>query len=150
MENLSSDEQNNVNPTLSPLPEEDISLTSESQSNQNTTNITPSIPPNLLQIINDLTKDLDDEYNKTNNASHNNTHDENTQDINKDDYNEENITSDSDNDDDETDIDENFNEFNPNKTNNFEDSQIVTRSQIHSVINNRDQIFMHKGNYLYF
>lgn len=39
---------------------------------------------------------------------------------------------------------------NPDKINNFDNLQIVTRFQKHSIVNNRDQIFMHKENYLYF
>ncbi|KAG5320742.1 POL4 protein, partial [Pseudoatta argentina] len=93
---------------------------------------------------------LEDEAHIRNANAHNISVDNiNVNNINSDTDNDDN-NNDDDNDDDEVDIDKNFNKFDPDKTKDLNDPQIVTRSQIHSIINSRDQIFMHKENYLYF
>lgn len=186
MENLNPKPQKNTDSiSLPSLPEENLSSEEEeenidsifsfSPSEENTNPIPEAIPPNLLQIIDNLTRDLDDKYNETNNNNDNdsdnddddkNNHDttnynhrkdkndknydynNDNRDINKD--NNDTNNNDNDNDDDEIDIDKNFNEFDPDTINDFDDLQIITRSQTHSIINSRDQIFMHKENYLYF
>ena len=171
---------NDTNPSPSSTSPEEKSINPAPRTDPNIIDTTSIIPPNLLQIIDDLTKDLDDrnENNKNHDSFTNNTDDEDEQDSishnreviknseicnnNNDDINdnEDNISNsdtdnddnnnDDDNDDDEVDIDKNFNKFDPDKTKDLNDPQIVTRSQIHSIINSRDQIFMHKENYLYF
>lgn len=156
LKELFSEEQ--INTDCIPLEEENINPIP----NQNITDTVPIIPPNLLQVIDDLTGYLDEDCNKIDNNEYcdlsddenehdttnydNKTCNNGNDDIDTNDDATDNNDSD-DEDDDEIDIDKNFN---PDKINDFDDSHIVTRSQAHSIINSRDHIFMHKENYLYF
>jgi len=124
------------------------------------------IPTNLLQILNNLSRESDnvkenqyknqdiqgskeglEQMNEDNGSVKGDQDiDSNDSDNEEDDDEEEERNSENEN---EEDINI-FNEINFDEINNQTEKQIITRSQKHSIINSRDKIFMRKENYLYF
>ncbi|XP_011858515.1 PREDICTED: serine/threonine-protein phosphatase 4 regulatory subunit 2-like, partial [Vollenhovia emeryi] len=124
------------------------------------------IPPNLLQIINNLAGDYDyDEICQEKNSGTdfhevltdetrgNNSNPEGDQDSLSydEDSNEEDEEDNFEEEDDDSDkdIDETYNELESDDLINETEKQMETRGQKSSIINSRDQIFMRKENYLY-
>ncbi|XP_012524875.1 biogenesis of lysosome-related organelles complex 1 subunit 2-like [Monomorium pharaonis] len=103
----------------------------------------PTIPPNLLQIIDNLTRDLDNAYDHIDNDNNRNSSINSINEDKHDCTNQNHRKNDDIN-------DTSNNNTSYNRTDDFNDAQMVTRSQIHGIVNSRDQLFMHKENYLYF
>lgn len=161
---LQDTETSNIGNDVPDIPPETEILTTENNSAKvdlPTSQII--IPPNLLQIINNLTEDYEqDEISQSKSSNENNPENRNEQiiedsddDNSEDDQNESIIDDDEETEEEEDeedrnsdkDIDATYNEF---ETTHETETQMTTRRQKHSVINSRDQIFMRKENYLYF
>ena len=142
--NNTHSETNNIeNDMRKTLETETIPLRNCSNNNFNTSQII--IPPNLLQIINNLTGDEDE---KIESGEINEREEERIEEDNNDEVSDRD--EDSDDDLSDKDIDETYNEINLDEGTDNIERQIITRGQRHSIINSRDQIYMRKENYLYF
>ncbi|XP_011865770.1 PREDICTED: protein PFC0760c-like, partial [Vollenhovia emeryi] len=148
-------------------------LLSENLNNNNNDNIANTsnsqiiIPPNLLQIINNLAGDYDyDEICQEKNSGTdfrevltdetrgNNSNPEGDQDSlsydeDSNEEDEEDNFEEEEDDDSDKDIDETYNELESDDLINETEKQMEIRGQKSSIINSRDQIFMRKENYLY-